>query len=103
MTDFVDIPIDPEPWRRCRCASNWFDPVDQYYARCPLPATQEDGFCDHCRADVCPIPEQHGHQCCLSVDPIKARFFVKQDAPCAPAHPSDLRYMRGIALKEGKT
>lgn len=47
---------DPKPEFRCRCVfRRQYDDMgptvpQDYHHRCPERATQEDGFCDHCRA-----------------------------------------------------
>lgn len=79
---------DPHPEFRCRCVyrgrtrhtaadEGW---PDDYYDRCPLPATQEDGLCDHCRQTVC--SDEHPTfpwPCCVHGE---YRRLSAQDEPC---------------------
>lgn len=74
---------DPRPEERCRCIS---DSTDPFTARCPLPATDPDGRCDHCRQLTCDwASHDYGAQCCRAR--IQLARLVEPSEPCAlPDH-----------------
>lgn len=88
--------LDPQPWRRCRCVSNLIF-AEPLTGRCPLPATAEDGLCDHCRADSGPLAHE---VCCLSAD-AETMLLDRPDEPCYEPSVAALAYMGAMEAADG--
>ena len=92
---FPDIgQADPRPWLRCVCVHREISlldlahllPASTWEDRCHDRPTQEDGLCDHCRADEgcpCCAPAVRGSangSCRWGTAP--KRQLVALDTPC---------------------